>query len=180
MSTIPLAIPHVGLAASSRDNLLWLFLSGDGTSGEVSWKSASPLTDVFWVWISGSEMQCRNEMTVNNHIECIWGIVPGCKHLLNRMGILHGSRNRAATRKEKFNSRYGRRASHSNYKKQACKSLQNNQEPLQQLSYFHSMRKEEHMYKLWLLPAGDDPWVNHLKYKWLQREWAFIHPHTRE
>lgn len=161
MSTIPLVISNVGVAAFFRDNPLWLLLSGDDTCGEVSWKSASPPTDVFWVWISGSEMQCRNEMPVKTHIVCIWGIVLGCKHL-NSMGILQGSRNRAAIRKEKLNSRYGRRVSHSNYKKQACKSLQNNQEPLQHLSYFHSMRKEKHVYKLWLLPAGDDPWVNHL------------------
>lgn len=30
---------------------------------------------------------------------------------------------------------------------------------------FHSMRKEEHVYKLWLLPAGADPWLNHSQYK---------------
>lgn len=102
MSTIPLVISHVGLAAFFRDNLPWLFSSGDGTFGEVSWKSASPLTDVFWVWISRSKMQCKNEMPVKTHIVCIWGIVLGCKHL-NRMAILQGSRNRAATRKEKFN-----------------------------------------------------------------------------
>lgn len=164
MSIIPLVISHVGLAAFFRDNLLGLFLSVDGTCGEVSWKSASPLTDVFWVWISGSEMQCRNEMPVKTHIVCIWGIVLGCKHL-NSMGILQGSRNRAATRKEKFNTRYGRRENHSNYKKQTCKSLQNNQKSLQQLSYIHSMRKEEHVYKLLLMPSGDDPWLNHWQYK---------------
>lgn len=109
-------------------------------------------------------LKCNREMPVKTHIEHTWDIILGCKHL-NSMGILQGSRNRAATRKEKFNTRYGRRANHSNYKKQACKSLQNSQESWQQLSYFHSMRKEKHVYKLWVLPAGDDPWLNHSQHK---------------